>query len=91
MLTPDNLEQELQTSATQFIRTQLGMDVQRALVFLPKVFDVYRNDFGNGEAKSCLLYCMKFLVESDQEKVIHALKDDHTVIKVRAFYSILSP
>lgn len=63
MLRPETLDAQLNEAASRFLVSQIEIDTSKTQVVLPKVCDVYRNDFG-GESSSCLSYCEAFLDES---------------------------
>jgi len=84
VLSPLQLEQQLQSSTEAFIRKELVIDVAKKVIFLPKVCDVYRNDYGNGDPTSILMYCLKYLEESEQKRIMRHVKSSDAVIKFQS-------
>lgn len=78
VLRPQALEDQIYTSASYFLASQVKIDKRKRTVYLPKVCDVYRNDFGMGDGLVCLSQCLIYLDERDQ-LAIAALLDDGVV------------
>jgi hypothetical protein len=50
------------------VKNELKADAHRRTILLPKVCDVYRNDYSNGEPISWLRFCLRFITEEDKDK-----------------------
>lgn len=74
ILTPDELDQQLSACSTMFLRKQVSVDLPRKTVTLPKVCEVYRNDFGDGDANCCVHYCLQYLDNKTQHQLLEWLK-----------------
>jgi len=74
ILTPDDLDEQLSACSTAFLREQVSVDLARKTVTLPKVCEVYRNDFGDGDANCCVHYCLQYLDENTQAQLLEWLK-----------------
>lgn len=62
VLRPYILEQQLNDAAAIFLRQELEIDPKKSVIILPKICEVYKNDFG-GDALSCLKFCLGGLDE----------------------------
>jgi len=74
ILTPDKLDEQLSMLSTTFLREEISVDLTKKIVTLPKVCEVFRNDFGDGDCLSCINYCFHHLDEDAQFKVLECLK-----------------
>lgn len=63
VLKPRLMEQQLSLACSIFLRKELYVEVRTNTVILPKVCEVYKNDFG-GDSNSCLKLCLE---EVDEE------------------------
>lgn len=73
---------QIDTAASWFLTKQLKIDKRKRTVFLPKVCDVYRNDFGMGDGVVCLSQCMMYLSdEIDQQKIEALLAEGVVSVK----------
>jgi hypothetical protein len=54
---------------------QVKINARKRVVFLPKVCDVYRNDFGMGDCLVCLSQVLRYLDESSQLTVASLLEN----------------
>ena len=68
LLQPDNFEEQLTVAAQDFVNQNVTVDESKRTIHIPKVCEVFRNDFcptDNGgvtnAAVLCLHYCMNFL------------------------------
>ena len=96
--TPLYLEKQMIHVCRLNLRTQLQIDVKKRLIVLPKVCEIYINDFGGkGEnnSVSCLLFCLQFLDEERQSIIIDLISDDNGTPAIKyqhsndSFYSFL--
>ena len=76
VLRADSLEFQLHFASTMFIQRHLAIDDSKRVILIPKVCDVYRNDFGPGDALSCLAFCSRFLSTNRRRTVVTLMKDD---------------
>ena len=77
------LEDQVETAASCFLIDQVKIDVRKRTVFLPKVCDVYRNEFGMGDGLVCLSQCLKYLDDGDQLTIAALLNDGVGPIAVK--------
>ena len=75
VLQTETLDDQLNTATTAFIQKEVDIDKAKGTVVLPKICDVYRYEFGNGDNSSCLNFCLKFLDEEDQ-RAVRELKEN---------------
>jgi hypothetical protein len=84
VLRPEQLEEQLSTAAVIFLESQLSVDVIRRCVLLPKVCEVFKNDFEE-EASGCLYYCSRFLDSATVNALKRMLREETTLtIKYQA-------
>ena len=74
-------EDQIDLVASNFLTSQVKIDKKKQTVYLPKVCDVYRNDFGMGDGLVCLSQCLIYLDESDQQSIADLL--DEGVVSVK--------
>ena len=86
ILQPRIVEDQLNEAAAIFLQKELMIDSKRGLVVLPKICEVYKNDFG-GDAPSCLKFCMGGLDEG-AASTIRVMTMDASSLAIR--YSPLS-
>lgn len=98
VLTPDRLQSQLDAAAALFVQSQLNVDVSKRVITLPKICDVYRHDFGNGDHTVAIMFCVAFLSESDREDVIRMIQNEsHVPLYMKhqptseQYYSCLKP
>lgn len=58
ILRPSTLTNQLQQIASAFCERNLVVDHSKRTIYLPKVCDVYRKDFGSGDVLSCFGFCV---------------------------------
>ena len=75
VLRADEVEQQLNDAAAVFLKKQLHVDTSRRLVVLPKVCEVYKNDFGS-DSLSCLKFCMGGLDEGTASTIRVMMMDE---------------
>ena len=76
VLTPDRLQSQLDAAAALFVRSQLTVDVSKRVITIPKICDVYRHDFGNGDHTVAIMFCVTFLNGNDREDVMRLLQNE---------------
>ena len=64
ILTPQTMDDKMDISAFLFLMGSVKIDLDKRTVFLPKVCDVYRDDFGDGLV--CLSRCLIYLDTKSQ-------------------------
>ena len=77
------VEQQLNVACVDFLcNNQLVVDSKRRIVTLPKVCEIHRNDFGNGEFLSILKFCRD---EMDNElgKTIRAVMEGEKNLTIK--------
>lgn len=60
------MDDQIDVAASLFLMNQVKIDKRKRTVFLPKVCDTYRNDFGMGDGIVCLSQCLRYLDENSQ-------------------------
>jgi len=88
ILTPEDLESQLTEASCIWMKRQLSVDSPKNTVTLPKVCEVYRNDFGQGDLTSCLMYCLKFLDAKKQKEIVDLINNEATVNVVMKYQPI---
>lgn len=76
VLTPESLQDQLDTFSALFVQTQLSLDANKRVIVLPRVCSVYRNDFGNGDESVAIMFCVTFLNSAEREAVIRMFKNE---------------
>ena len=71
VLTPQDMEQQLSLASSIFLRKELYLDARTNTVMLPKICEVYKNDFG-GDPNSCLKFCLD-QVDEETEATIRTM------------------
>ena len=78
ILRPETVEDQLSTAAVLFLENQLTVDVIRRCILLPKVCEVYKNDFEN-EASGCLYFCSRYLDQATVNALKRMLREETTL------------
>lgn len=78
ILRPETVEDQLSTACVLFLETQLNVDVIRRCILLPKVCEVYKNDFEN-EASGCLYFCSRYLDQATVNALKRMLREEATL------------
>jgi len=73
VLKPSNLEEQLTTLSQKYLSNHFKTEPTRRIIILPKVCEIYRNDFGRGDFKTCALYCLQYLNGDEQALLIEML------------------
>ena len=81
-MNPDIVDEQLDESASAFVRRELAVDTKKRVVFLPKVCEVYRNDFGP-DSLSVLNACMAGLDEGTAITIREMTVDGNVAIRYR--------
>lgn len=61
--------------SSSFLRNQVKINVKKRIVTIPKICDVYRNDFGLGDRLVCLSQLLRYLDESNQILIANLLEN----------------
>lgn len=90
VLNPLDLDKQLDSQAVLYIRKNITVDVARKQVILPKIFDIYRNDFASdpvhpGSGHESLRYCLRYLFLDDPvlASQIRLLLDDPASVVIK--------
>jgi len=73
VLKAEFLEVQLANSSSTFLKKQCTVDFTRRIITLPKICDVYRNDFGDGDPHCCAEFCAQFLEEKERGNALELL------------------
>lgn len=79
VLRPDSLELQLQGLSRTFVKRQLSIDHNKRTILLPKICDVYRNDFddyGDSSNLACLAFCVSLLETEERVKITAFMAGD---------------
>lgn len=76
VLSQRRFEEQMNAASSFFLMRKIIADVPKRTISLPKVCDVYRRDFGQGDPVETLQYCMQFLDEDTQVVVIDMFSND---------------
>lgn len=79
VLTPSNLDEQLNAFCTLFCQGQLAVDFAKRVIVLPRVCAVYRNDFGNGDESVAAMFCITYLNEVTREQVLALVENEAQV------------
>ena len=80
ILRPSTVEQQLNLAASIFLKQELEVDPKKSVVILPKICEIYKNDFG-GHAAACLKFCMGGLDEGTASTIRVMMMDSNFVIR----------
>mmetsp|Transcript_22242 Transcript_22242/g.33297 ORF Transcript_22242/g.33297 Transcript_22242/m.33297 type:complete len:855 (-) Transcript_22242:172-2736(-) len=75
ILTTDTLEEQLTSISTRFLRANSSVDVSKRTVTLPKICEVYKNDFGS-DFPSIYNYFLQFMDEENQNTWIEMINSE---------------
>ena len=65
----------ISSASSFFLMNQVEINAKKRLVTIPKVCDVYRNDFGMGDCLVCLSQILKYLDEVKQLSIASLLEN----------------
>ncbi len=83
VLTERTMDDQIDAACQNFLLNQVEIDTQKTTVVLPKVCDVYKNDFGNGDVIVCLSQCLQYLGDSMQLSIAELLENGMVSVKFR--------
>ena len=69
---PDSLQATLESASVGLINSTIRIDLKKRTVFLPKVCDMYRNDFG-GSSQEVLNTIMQYVDGDNKDKLTFLL------------------
>ena len=78
VLRAEEVEQQLNEAAAIFLKKQLYVDTARRAVVLPKVCEVYKNDFGP-DSLSIIKFCLGGLDEGTASTIRLMMADESTM------------
>lgn len=89
VLQPDFLDAQLAGITADFLRRNVSVDRAKKIITVPKVLEVFRNDFPSDASMSSALcglrYCIRFLDEALADTIYTLLQDEGSVtIKYRS-------
>ena len=84
VLTEQTMDDQIDAACQNFLLNQVEIDTQKSTVVLPKVCDVYKNDFGNGDVIVCLSQCLRYLDVGDQLSIAELLENGTVSVKFRS-------
>ena len=77
------MDEQMDKAASVFLMNIVDIDKRKRTVFLPKICEIYRNDFGLGDGLVCLSQCLVFLDESSQLAIAALLEDGVVSVKFK--------
>jgi Protein of unknown function, DUF547/Protein of unknown function (DUF1769) len=80
VLYSDNFDVLVQHISSRFIEKNVTIDETKRTLTLPKICDVYRNDFGILDSLSMAYYCISFLSQQQRARVEKFLNEDSPYI-----------
>ena len=88
VLTVDNLDSQINSQTADFIQRNTSVDISKRTITIPKMCEVFRNDFAHESTGSvadvCLRFCLVHLDEPTVGKINSLLQDGNTAtIKYR--------
>jgi len=86
IFSPLKLDEQIDHVCVKRLQNDAIVDRKKQSLLLPKVCDIYRNDFGDGDSMHCLSFCIRFLKEEDQRLVIDLLNTGFRGYTIK-FYS----
>ena len=78
------MDDQIDAACQNYLLNQVEIDAQKTTVVLPKVVDVYKNDFGNGDFIVCLSQCLRYLDVGDQLQIAELLENGMVSVKFRS-------
>lgn len=81
ILKVDRLNEQLNSLSRSYMFRRLSVDTIKRSVTLPKVCDIFRQDFG--EAHVCLHYCLQFLSDDVQSMIIGMMENGQGPITIK--------
>jgi len=78
ILTPSELDGQLSSCSAIYLREYVSVDMVKKIVTLPKICEVYRNDFGDTDV---VHYCLQYLDENLQSQILACLNSGNPSIR----------
>jgi len=85
ILSPLTMNEQINAACSKFLDKELTIDSKKRLILLPKICDIYRNDFGNGDSNSCLYFCLQFVNSDKQNAILSLMEGNVAAIKFQNF------
>ncbi|KAG7351309.1 DUF547 domain containing protein [Nitzschia inconspicua] len=83
VLSPATVDEQLIESCAAFLdNNQLIVDTRKRAVTLPKVCEVYKHDFGNGDSLSILKFCVRGM-DADTKNFVRSLLMDEKNLTIK--------
>ena len=76
VLTPEVMEEQLSAATSAFLSRQVKIYVNRRTIVLPKICDVYRQDFGSGDPYDCISFILQYMDEDSQDQIVELFTDE---------------
>ena len=78
ILSSESIDNQLKQACVNFLRHNLTIDYKSNRIFLPKVTEIFKNDF-DGSTSSIISYCLPFIDEKDKKLALcNYLKGDNS-------------
>jgi hypothetical protein len=79
VLRPADVESQLNDACAIFLKKELVVDPKRRHVILPKIFEVYKGDFGDSSL-GCLRFCLGGLDDATASTIRVMMMDESTLV-----------
>jgi hypothetical protein len=82
VLRPYDLDAQTILAAAEFLRHNVMLDEFKRIILIPKLCEVYRNDFAGdtvGAQNVCLQYCLRYLPDPMRTKIKGLLEEEPSV------------
>jgi hypothetical protein len=83
VLRPYDLDVQINLAAGEFLRCNVEIDESRRIIYIPKLCEVYRNDFVAGDqvgaSNVCLQYCLRYVPEPMRTQIKDLLEEESSV------------
>lgn len=79
VLRASELDAQLNKAAAVFLKQELEIDIKRRLVILPKICEIYKNDFGESSL-AILKFCMGGLDEGTASTIRVMMMDENNLV-----------
>lgn len=76
VFTPEVMEEQLNVATSTFLSRQVKIYVNRRTIVLPKVCEVYKDDFGSGDPYDCISFILQYMDEDSQDKIVELFTDE---------------
>mmetsp|Transcript_38395 Transcript_38395/g.115034 ORF Transcript_38395/g.115034 Transcript_38395/m.115034 type:complete len:104 (-) Transcript_38395:91-402(-) len=76
VLCQQHFEEQMNAASSFSLMRKIVVDVPKRILYLPKVTDLFRKDFGQGNPFDAVQYCLQFLDQDTQASIIDMLNND---------------